>query len=174
MEAFTQSFLSIGSVPSTQHAPHYPPVACLHPGKPCTSPTGWPQPQTVHGQSKEFQTAHTLRPSFLHPRQQMAINHHSVAQPAAVDHGHHICPYDLRLKDYASKGDLTRHIRTVHEMAAHFHYRIDMCPRSIPGNGFPRKDKLVDHLKSKKRGLSHEQAGYQATLHDLSGGFAVR
>jgi hypothetical protein len=52
-----------------------------------------------------------------------------------------------------------------------FHCHIDRCPRSIQGRGFRRKDKLVDHLKSKKaphHGLSHKDAVFQAALHSTS------
>jgi len=73
-------------------------------------------------------------------------------------------------KHYAHKGDLTRHINKDHN-PPHFHCHIDRCPRSIQGRGFGRKDKLVDHLKSKKaphHGLSHKDAVFQAALHSTS------
>jgi hypothetical protein len=73
-------------------------------------------------------------------------------------------------RHYARQGDLIRHIKTVHALPSRFLCHIDRCPRSIPGDGFSRKDKLVDHLKSLKpgHGLSHQDAVYQASLHNVS------
>jgi hypothetical protein len=73
-------------------------------------------------------------------------------------------------KHYARRGDLTRHIKNVHGAPSRFLCPIDKCPRSIPGAGFPRKDKLVDHLKSSRPGhsLSREDATYQASLRNQS------
>jgi hypothetical protein len=71
-------------------------------------------------------------------------------------------------KSYARQGDLTRHIKTYHGAPSRFLCYVHRCPRSITGNGFPRRDKLVDHLKSSKpgHGLSHKDAVYQAAFHN--------
>jgi uncharacterized Zn-finger protein len=76
------------------------------------------------------------------------------------------CPKPQCSKSYGRKGDLTRHITTSHERPASFVCHIYRCPRGIPGNGFARKDKLVDHLTSKKHGMSKVDAMYQATWHN--------
>ena len=67
-------------------------------------------------------------------------------------------------KSYRRKGDLTRHIITIHERPASFHCYFDRCPRSILGKGFARKDKLVDHLMSKKHGMNKVDARYYASF----------
>jgi hypothetical protein len=48
------------------------------------------------------------------------------------------------------------------------------CPRSTPQYGFARKDKLVDHLKSKKHNLSHGEALYEATMHNVRRGLSEK
>ena len=79
----------------------------------------------------------------------------------------HFCHYGNCVKSYARYGDLTRHIKTIHE--APFSY---LCATSIGalaginGRGFARKDKLVDHLKSRKHRVSAEDAAYAAALHN--------
>jgi hypothetical protein len=75
----------------------------------------------------------------------------------------HYCQYGSCLKSFIRKGDLTRHAKTVHQRPARFVCHIDRCPRGIPGNGFTRKDKLVDHLISKKHGLNRGDAVYEVT-----------
>jgi hypothetical protein len=67
-------------------------------------------------------------------------------------------------KPYRRRGDLTRHMTTTHERPASFHCHFDRCPRSILGKGFARKDKLVDHLMSKKHGMSKIDARYIASF----------
>jgi hypothetical protein len=82
----------------------------------------------------------------------------------------YICDPANYSKHYARKGDLVRYINKDHN-PPRYHCHVDRCPRSILGNGFGRKDKLVDHLKSKKtphHGLSHEDAVFQAALHNTS------
>jgi hypothetical protein len=69
-------------------------------------------------------------------------------------------------KTYVRSGDLGRHVETFHENPASFLCHFRRCPRSIKGRGFPRRDKLVDHLKSRKHDLSHEDAVYEAALHN--------
>jgi hypothetical protein len=56
------------------------------------------------------------------------------------------------------------YITTTHERPASFHCHFDRCPRSILGKGFARKDKLVDHLVSKKHGMSKIDARYYASF----------
>jgi hypothetical protein len=73
------------------------------------------------------------------------------------------CPDPSCNKHYARTGDLTRHITTVHRRPANYLCHFKRCPRSIKGNGFARKDKLVDHLTSKKHGLNKDDAEYEAT-----------
>jgi hypothetical protein len=48
------------------------------------------------------------------------------------------------------------------------------CPRSTLQYGFARKDKLVDHLRSKKHSLSHEDALFKATMHNVRGGLTEK
>jgi uncharacterized Zn-finger protein len=75
----------------------------------------------------------------------------------------HACPHSGCSKYYARKGDLTRHIATVHQYPSGFLCHFRHCPRSIKGKGFARKDKLVDHLTSKMHGLNKDDARYEAT-----------
>lgn len=82
-------------------------------------------------------------------------------------HARHHCPNPLCTKTYCRKGDLTRHITTFHNRPSGWHCHIDRCPRSIFGKGFPRKDKLVAHLMSKRHGLSKTEAQYQVALHEV-------
>jgi uncharacterized C2H2 Zn-finger protein len=74
------------------------------------------------------------------------------------------CPQPRCNKSYRRKGELTRHIATAHERPASFHCHFDRCPRSILGKGFARKDKLVEHLVSKKHGMSKVDARYYASF----------
>lgn len=78
----------------------------------------------------------------------------------------HFCHYGNCVKSYARYGDLTRHIKTIHEAPSSYLCYFDRCPRSINGRGFARKDKLVDHLKSRKHRVSAEDAAYAAALHN--------
>jgi len=78
----------------------------------------------------------------------------------------HFCHYGDCFKSYARYGDLTRHIKTIHEAPSSYLCHFDRCPRSINGQGFARKDKLVDHLKSKKHRMSAEDAAYAVALHN--------
>lgn len=63
--------------------------------------------------------------------------------------------------------DYLRHKQTVHENPSRYLCHFRRCPRSIKGRGFGRKDKLVDHLKSRKHDLSHEDALYEAAKHNV-------
>jgi Zinc finger, C2H2 type len=69
-------------------------------------------------------------------------------------------------KSYSRKGELTRHVATVHHRPRSFLCHLDRCPRGIYGKGFARKDKLVVHLVSKKHGLSKVDALYEANLYN--------
>ena len=60
----------------------------------------------------------------------------------------------------------TRHQKTTHGDRSRFLCHFRRCPRGIKGRGFPRKDKLVDHLKSRYHKLSHGDARYEAALHN--------
>ena len=82
--------------------------------------------------------------------------------------GSHACPYEQCHKSYGRNGDLSRHIKNKHQQPSLFLCHFRRCPRGIPGMGFARKDKLVDHLKSKKHGLSANDAAYEATLQNAS------
>jgi hypothetical protein len=75
----------------------------------------------------------------------------------------HYCQQESCNKSFLRKGDLTRHTITAHQRPAVFVCHIHRCPRGIPGKGFARKDKLVDHLTSKKHGLNRDDAVYEAT-----------
>ena len=78
----------------------------------------------------------------------------------------HVCHLPGCKKSYIRIGDFERHMRTVHNNPAHYLCHFRRCPRSIKGRGFGRKDKLVDHLKSRKHDLSHEDALYEAAKHN--------
>jgi hypothetical protein len=58
------------------------------------------------------------------------------------------------------------HMWNVHHDPSHYLCHFRRCPRSIKGRGFGRKDKLVDHLKSRKHDLSHREAVYEAAKHN--------
>jgi hypothetical protein len=73
-----------------------------------------------------------------------------------------VCDWPGCEKRYIRTGDLERHMWNVHHNPSHFLCHFRRCPRSIKGRGFGRKDKLVDHLKSRKHDLSHEDAVYEA------------
>jgi hypothetical protein len=85
---------------------------------------------------------------------------------------HQVNPPSLRLrhpcycaKSYNRKGDLKRHVTTAHLNPSSFLCHFDHCPRGITGNGFARKDKLTNHLTSKKHGMSKVDAVFEADLH---------
>jgi hypothetical protein len=79
----------------------------------------------------------------------------------------HVCDWPGCEKSYIRTGDLDRHIWTIHENPSHYLCHFRRCPRSIKGRGFGRKDKLIDHLKSRKHDLSHEDALYEAAKHNV-------
>ena len=79
----------------------------------------------------------------------------------------HVCWCDGCERRYVRFGDLQRHVQTVHCNPAYYLCHFRRCPRSIKGCGFLRRDKLVDHLKSRKHGLSHEEAVYKAKEHNM-------
>jgi hypothetical protein len=92
---------------------------------------------------------------------------HDVDKPDLVDAiQRHFCHYGNCLKSYARYGDLTRHIKTIHEAPSSYFCHFDQRPRSINGQGFTRKDKLIAHLKSRKHRVSAEDAAYVAALHN--------
>lgn len=109
---------------------------------------------------------HTQRHS--HPVMSTADESSPSASIASKAIHRHICPHRHCRNTYLNKGDLTRHITGVHESPCSFLCHIDRCPRGIPGQGFGRKDKLIDHLKSRKHGLSAKDAAYEAALHNTS------
>jgi hypothetical protein len=78
----------------------------------------------------------------------------------------HVCHWPGCGKRYIRAGDLERHMWNVHHDPSHYLCHFRRCPRSIKGRGFGRKDKLVDHLKSRKHDLSHEDAVYEAAKHN--------
>jgi hypothetical protein len=79
----------------------------------------------------------------------------------------HVCLWPGCEKKYIRAGDLERHMWSVHYASSHYLCHFRRCPRSIKGRGFGRKDKLVDHLKSRKHSLSHEDAVYEAAKKDV-------
>jgi hypothetical protein len=100
-----------------------------------------PQPQATHGvPNSAFGSTATERP--------------------------HVCLWPGCEKRYIRAGDLERHEWNVHRDPSHYLCHFRRCPRSIIGRGFGRKDKLVDHLKSRKHDLSHEDATYEAGKHN--------
>jgi uncharacterized Zn-finger protein len=76
------------------------------------------------------------------------------------------CRYANCPNSYTRYGELTRHNKTIHEAPFRFQCHFDRCPRGINGQGFARKDKLVNHLKSKKHKLSAKDAAYAAAMHN--------
>ena len=77
-----------------------------------------------------------------------------------------ICPREGCSQSLAHYDDLLRHIKNAHDEPSRYLCHFHRCPRGIPGHGFPCMDKLVDHLKSRKHELSHEEARYEAALHN--------
>ncbi len=55
------------------------------------------------------------------------------------------CHFSGCFRAYTHKGDLSRHFRS-HATTSTAVCTFDDCPRSHAGRGFPRQDKLVDHL----------------------------
>lgn len=95
--------------------------------------------------------------------------HHNSTASSSAQPLRHVCPFPQCMKSYNRKGDLTRHVTTAHQRPVSYLCHVYRCPRGIPGNGFARKDKLVDHLTTKKHGLSKVDALYEATLHNAGG-----
>jgi len=75
----------------------------------------------------------------------------------------HFCPSCTT--SFSRKTDLSRHFLNVHERPSRYLCHLHRCPRGIPGKGFARKDKLVDHLK-KKHALNSTDAAYEVALHE--------
>jgi hypothetical protein len=86
--------------------------------------------------------------------------------PTAIERGY-VCDWPGCEKSYVFIDYLTRHIRTVHCDPSRYLCHFRRCPCSIKGRGFGRKDKLVDHLKSRKHDLSHEDALYEVAKHNV-------
>jgi len=78
----------------------------------------------------------------------------------------YVCQYNGCQKRFVRPGDLNRHERYVHSNQRAFRCHFHRCTRGVPGCGFSRKDKLVDHLKSRYHGLSHDDARYEAGWHN--------
>lgn len=78
----------------------------------------------------------------------------------------HVCIAEGCNKSYVRNGDLSRHEKNVHEHPSAFRCHFHRCTRGISGRGFSRKDKFVDHLKSRYHGLSHKDARYEAEWHN--------
>jgi uncharacterized Zn-finger protein len=69
---------------------------------------------------------------------------------------------------YRRLGDLTRHQKEKHSAASSKYLcHIELCPRSIAGEGFGRMHHLVAHLKSNKHGMDAKEAAYTARQHNL-------
>jgi hypothetical protein len=85
--------------------------------------------------------------------------------PSPQKENRHRCFHDECDKTYKYEGDLARHIRNVHKAPSAFRCHFPLCPRGLTNHGFPRKDKLVDHLMSNKHGLARNDARYEATRH---------
>jgi uncharacterized Zn-finger protein len=73
-----------------------------------------------------------------------------------------VCNYTGCGKSFKHKGDLTRHNKT-HTQLPTFHCYMPLCSRSVFGNGFHRKDKLVAHLEACHK-LEHGHARYLASI----------
>ena len=142
-------------------------------------------PQSHQGRSSRLPDSiapellvHTTVASLQEEKEQTFPQHDSPTQPPTTESYHngkavlsdttqrHFCHHANCTKSYARYGDLSRHIKTAHETPSGFLCHFDRCTRSIVGRGFARKDKLVDHLKSKKHKLSAEDAAYAAALHN--------
>jgi hypothetical protein len=85
--------------------------------------------------------------------------------PSPQEENRHRCFHDECEKTCKHEGDLARHIRNVHKAPSAYLCHFPLCPRGVTNHGFPRKDKLVDHLMSNKHGLARDDARYEATRH---------
>jgi hypothetical protein len=85
--------------------------------------------------------------------------------PSPQKENRHHCFHSECEKTYKHEGDLARHIRNVHKAPSAYLCHFPLCPRGLTNHGFPRKDKLVDHLMSNKHGLARDDARYEATRH---------
>jgi hypothetical protein len=85
--------------------------------------------------------------------------------PSPQTENRHRCFHDECERTYKHEGDLARHIRNVHKAPSAYLCHFPLCPRGLTNHGFPRKDKLVDHLMSNKHGLARDDARYEATRH---------
>jgi len=80
------------------------------------------------------------------------------------------------IRHFASSHNHERCYNGVHskQSRSRFFCPFFRCPRSTPQYGFARKDKLVDHLRSKKHNLSHGEALYKATMHNVRRGLSEK
>jgi hypothetical protein len=85
--------------------------------------------------------------------------------PSLENENLHLCSHDACEKRYKREGDLARHVKNVHKAPSAFLCHFPLCPRGVASHGFPRKDKLVDHLMSNKHGLARDEARVEATKH---------
>jgi hypothetical protein len=85
--------------------------------------------------------------------------------PSPQKENRHRCFHDKCERTYKHEGDLARHIKNVHKAPSAYLCHFPLCPRGLINHGFPRKDKLVDHLMSNKHGLARDDARYEATKH---------
>lgn len=68
-------------------------------------------------------------------------------------------------KVYGRKSELDRHIREKHkDESGRFLCPVDLCPRSIKGEGFDRMCHLIAHLTTKQEGhkMDKTRAKYEA------------
>ncbi len=77
------------------------------------------------------------------------------------------CSMNGCTKSYKRKGDLRRHVKT-HRKESWLLCSEILCIRSLPGKGFPRKDKLANHLEQRHK-YSRVEANFLAELAGCQG-----
>jgi hypothetical protein len=141
------------------------------------------QPATT-SDVQEQAAAPTRLPSYIDPGEGMLQG--SCLQPASdhmsttpiVEAAEHPSAYHQqdRSRRFASPHNHERCYNGVHskQSRSRFFCPFLCCPRSTPQYGFARKDKLVDHLRSNKHNLSHGEALYKATMHNVRRGLSEK
>ncbi len=91
----------------------------------------------------------------------LTITHPNIARPPSTSRPFK-CHFSGCFRAYTRKGDLTRHLRS-HATTFTAVCVIDDCPRSHEGRGFPRQDKLIDHLVQGHK-MCRDLAKFAATI----------